>query len=172
MYHNWKYSFRIGTSPLSISTHRTSDVQCHQCCRARGEKLERMTVLSSLAYKQDGYSESLVFLACSKTSKDAATFLCRMTRWQRGPSPKSTASCSTVVSACLILFCSLLIWSPLARLPSMFLFATKISPLLLLLGPGNGYEKLNYIHCWSGHSMFCASKNEHSAGEKRRLHLK
>ena len=39
----------------------------------------------------------------------------------------------------------------------MFLFATKNSILSLLLGPGNGYEKLNYIHRWSGRGMFlCA----------------
>jgi len=36
----------------------------------------------------------------------------------------------------------------------VFLFATKNSPLSLLLGPGNGYEKLNYIHRWSGRGMF------------------
>ena len=53
--------------------------------------------LSYRAYKQDGYS--LVFLACWKTSKDATTsiFLRRRTLWKRGPSPRSTASCSTAV---------------------------------------------------------------------------
>ncbi|TFK50651.1 iron reductase [Heliocybe sulcata] len=45
----------------------------------------------------------------------------------------------------------------LAQLPVVFLFATKNSVLSLLLGPGNGYEKLNYIHRWSGRGMFiCA----------------
>jgi ferric-chelate reductase len=40
----------------------------------------------------------------------------------------------------------------------VFLFATKNSLLSLLLGPGNGYEKLNYIHRWSGRGMFlCAA---------------
>ena len=40
----------------------------------------------------------------------------------------------------------------------MFLFATKNSLLSLLLGPGNGYEKLNYIHRWSGRGLFlCAT---------------
>lgn len=40
----------------------------------------------------------------------------------------------------------------------MFLFATKNSIISLLLGPGNGYEKLNYIHRWSGRGMFlCAT---------------
>lgn len=34
----------------------------------------------------------------------------------------------------------------IAQLPVVFLFATKNSILSLLLGPGNGYEKLNYIH--------------------------
>ena len=42
----------------------------------------------------------------------------------------------------------------LAQLPVVFLFATKNSALSLLLGPGNGYEKLNYIHRWSGRCMF------------------
>lgn len=42
----------------------------------------------------------------------------------------------------------------LAQLPVVFLFATKNSVLSLLLGPGNGYEKLNYIHRWSGRGMF------------------
>ena len=42
----------------------------------------------------------------------------------------------------------------LAQLPIVFLFATKNSILSLLLGPGNGYEKLNYIHRWSGRGMF------------------
>jgi len=42
----------------------------------------------------------------------------------------------------------------LAQFPVVFLFATKNSILSLLLGPGNGYEKLNYIHRWSGRCMF------------------
>ncbi|KAI0295169.1 iron reductase [Multifurca ochricompacta] len=42
----------------------------------------------------------------------------------------------------------------LAQLPIVFLFATKNSLLSLLLGPGNGYEKLNYIHRWSGRGLF------------------
>ncbi|KAF8890942.1 iron reductase [Infundibulicybe gibba] len=42
----------------------------------------------------------------------------------------------------------------IAQLPVVFLFATKNSVLSLLLGPGNGYEKLNYIHRWSGRCMF------------------
>lgn len=45
----------------------------------------------------------------------------------------------------------------LAQLPVVFLFATKNSILSLLLGPGNGYEKLNYIHRWSGRGMFLAA---------------
>ncbi|THH28732.1 hypothetical protein EUX98_g5458 [Antrodiella citrinella] len=45
----------------------------------------------------------------------------------------------------------------LAQLPVVFLFATKNSVLSLLLGPGNGYEKLNYIHRWSGRGMFLAA---------------
>jgi len=45
----------------------------------------------------------------------------------------------------------------LAQLPIVFLFATKNSLLSFLLGPGDGYEKLNYIHRWSGRGMFlCA----------------
>ncbi|KAF8647908.1 hypothetical protein AX16_006440 [Volvariella volvacea WC 439] len=44
-----------------------------------------------------------------------------------------------------------------AQLPLVFLFATKNSILSLLLGPGNGYEKLNFIHRWVGRSIFiCA----------------
>ncbi|EPQ55534.1 iron reductase [Gloeophyllum trabeum ATCC 11539] len=42
----------------------------------------------------------------------------------------------------------------IAQLPVVFLFATKNSILSLLLGPGNGYEKLNYIHKWSGRGAF------------------
>ncbi len=45
----------------------------------------------------------------------------------------------------------------IAQLPLVILFATKNSTLSLLLGPGNGYEKLNYIHRWSGRGLFlCA----------------
>ena len=45
----------------------------------------------------------------------------------------------------------------IAQIPVVFLFATKNSILSLLLGPGNGYEKLNYIHRWSGRGLFlCA----------------
>lgn len=45
----------------------------------------------------------------------------------------------------------------IAQIPVVFLFATKNSLLSLLLGPGNGYEKLNYIHRWSGRGLFlCA----------------
>ncbi|THH15440.1 hypothetical protein EW146_g5043 [Bondarzewia mesenterica] len=42
----------------------------------------------------------------------------------------------------------------IAQLPVVFLFATKNSILSLLLGPGNGYEKLNYVHRWSGRGVF------------------
>ncbi|KAF7980532.1 hypothetical protein HWV62_37663 [Athelia sp. TMB] len=42
----------------------------------------------------------------------------------------------------------------LAQLPVVFLLGTKNSILSLLLGPGHGYEKLNYIHRWSGRVMF------------------
>ncbi|KAJ3860273.1 iron reductase [Lentinula novae-zelandiae] len=42
----------------------------------------------------------------------------------------------------------------LAQLPVVFLFATKNSIVSLLLGPGHGYEKLNYIHRWSGRCLF------------------
>jgi ferric-chelate reductase len=44
----------------------------------------------------------------------------------------------------------------IAQLPIVFLFATKNSVLSLLLGPGNGYERLNYIHRWSGRCMLLA----------------
>jgi len=42
----------------------------------------------------------------------------------------------------------------LAQLPIIFLFATKNSIVSLLMGPGHGYEKLNFIHRWSGRAMF------------------
>lgn len=42
----------------------------------------------------------------------------------------------------------------LAQLPVVFLFGTKNSIVSLLLGPGNGYEKLNYIHRWAGRGLF------------------
>lgn len=42
----------------------------------------------------------------------------------------------------------------LAQFPIVFLFATKNSLVSLLLGPGNGYEKLNFIHRWSGRALF------------------
>lgn len=45
----------------------------------------------------------------------------------------------------------------LAQFPIVFLFGTKNSILSLLLGPGHGYEKLNYIHRWSGRGMFIGS---------------
>ncbi|KAI0312563.1 hypothetical protein OF83DRAFT_1145534 [Amylostereum chailletii] len=41
-----------------------------------------------------------------------------------------------------------------AQLPVVFLFATKNSLLSLVLGPGHGYEKLNYVHRWAGRGMF------------------
>ncbi|KAA1467007.1 iron reductase [Dentipellis sp. KUC8613] len=44
-----------------------------------------------------------------------------------------------------------------AQLPVVFLFATKNSILSLLLGPGHGYEHLNYIHRWSGRGLFLAA---------------
>ncbi|KAG1893580.1 iron reductase [Suillus fuscotomentosus] len=42
----------------------------------------------------------------------------------------------------------------LAQFPVVFLFATKNSILSLLLGPGNGYEKLNFMHRMAGRPMF------------------
>jgi len=42
----------------------------------------------------------------------------------------------------------------LAQFPIVFLFAMKNSVVSLLLGPGNGYERLNFIHRWSGRIMF------------------
>ncbi|KAF9241279.1 iron reductase [Melanogaster broomeanus] len=42
----------------------------------------------------------------------------------------------------------------LAQFPIVFLFATKNSILSLLLGPGNGYEKLNFLHRMAGRLMF------------------
>ncbi|KAF7797826.1 hypothetical protein EIP86_009032 [Pleurotus ostreatoroseus] len=46
----------------------------------------------------------------------------------------------------------------LAQFPVVFLFATKNSVVSLLLGPGNGFEKLNYVHRWAGRGLFiCAA---------------
>lgn len=45
----------------------------------------------------------------------------------------------------------------LAQLPVVFLFATKNSILSVLLGPGNGYERLNFVHRWAGRGMFIAA---------------
>ncbi|KAF9565746.1 hypothetical protein CPC08DRAFT_157968 [Agrocybe pediades] len=45
----------------------------------------------------------------------------------------------------------------IAQLPIIFLFATKNSIVSLILGPGNGYEKLNFVHRWSGRAMFLGS---------------
>ncbi|KAJ7199386.1 ferric reductase like transmembrane component-domain-containing protein, partial [Mycena pura] len=43
----------------------------------------------------------------------------------------------------------------LAQLPPVFLFASKNSPLtMLLLGPGIDYTKLNFIHRWAGRFLF------------------
>ena len=42
----------------------------------------------------------------------------------------------------------------IAQVPVVFLFVTKNSILSLLLGPGNGYEKLNYVHHMAGRLMF------------------
>ncbi|KAI0743320.1 ferric reductase like transmembrane component-domain-containing protein [Irpex lacteus] len=45
----------------------------------------------------------------------------------------------------------------LAQFPVVFLFATKNSIVSFLLGPGNGYERLNYVHRWAGRGLFiCA----------------
>jgi len=45
----------------------------------------------------------------------------------------------------------------LAQLPVVFLFATKNSIISLLLGPGNGYERLNFVHRWAGRGLFLAA---------------
>ncbi|KAJ3576050.1 hypothetical protein NP233_g685 [Leucocoprinus birnbaumii] len=45
----------------------------------------------------------------------------------------------------------------LAQFPVVFLFATKNSIVSLFLGPGNGYEKLNFIHRWAGRGLFVSA---------------
>lgn len=45
----------------------------------------------------------------------------------------------------------------LAQFPVVFLLATKNSLLSLALGPGHGWEKLNYIHRWAGRGMFLSA---------------
>jgi ferric-chelate reductase len=57
----------------------------------------------------------------------------------------------------------------LAQLPVVFLFGTKNSVLSLLLGPGNGYEKLNYLHRWSGRVIFLSALIHGSLWVRNRL---
>jgi ferric-chelate reductase len=45
----------------------------------------------------------------------------------------------------------------LAQLPVVFLLGTKSSVLSFLLGPGAGYEKLNWIHKAAGRGIFLAA---------------
>ncbi|PPQ80497.1 hypothetical protein CVT24_002591, partial [Panaeolus cyanescens] len=46
----------------------------------------------------------------------------------------------------------------LAQLPLVFLLGTKNSALSFLLGPGHGWERLNFLHRWSARAMFlCAT---------------
>ncbi|TDL19804.1 hypothetical protein BD410DRAFT_773506 [Rickenella mellea] len=45
----------------------------------------------------------------------------------------------------------------LSHLPPLFLLSSKNSILSLLLGPGHGWDKLNYLHRWCGRGLFlCA----------------
>ncbi|KAJ3529676.1 hypothetical protein NMY22_g8896 [Coprinellus aureogranulatus] len=44
-----------------------------------------------------------------------------------------------------------------AQIPIVFLFSTKNSIVSLLLGPGHGYEKLSFVHKWSGRGIFLGS---------------
>ncbi|KAJ8518526.1 hypothetical protein ONZ45_g4434 [Pleurotus djamor] len=57
----------------------------------------------------------------------------------------------------------------LAQLPVVILFGTKNSILGLLLGPGNGYERLNFIHRWSGRGMFLAALTHGSLWIRNRV---
>ncbi|KZV60449.1 hypothetical protein PENSPDRAFT_594068 [Peniophora sp. CONT] len=45
----------------------------------------------------------------------------------------------------------------LAQLPPVFLFATKNSLLSILLGGAGAYDKLNYVHRWTGRGLFLAA---------------
>ncbi|KAH8108382.1 iron reductase [Phellopilus nigrolimitatus] len=45
----------------------------------------------------------------------------------------------------------------IAQLPVIFLLSTKNSPLSMLLGAGHGWEKLNFLHRWSGRGAFLAA---------------
>ncbi|KAM6491232.1 Ferric reductase like transmembrane component domain containing protein [Amanita muscaria] len=45
----------------------------------------------------------------------------------------------------------------IAQLPPVFLFATKNSLVSFVLGPGVGYEKLNFIHRWSSRGLLIAA---------------
>ena len=42
----------------------------------------------------------------------------------------------------------------IAQLPVVFLFASKNSVLSLLLGAGNGWERVNFLHRWAGRGLF------------------
>ena len=42
----------------------------------------------------------------------------------------------------------------IAQLPVVFLLASKNSVISLLLGAGNGWEKLNFLHRWAGRGLF------------------
>ncbi|KAF8170760.1 hypothetical protein BJ912DRAFT_1083580 [Pholiota molesta] len=73
------------------------------------------------------------------------------------------AAYSAAVIACIVVDAPLVSNSnragflAIAQLPIVFLFASKNSVVSLLLGPGHGYEKLNFIHRWSGRLMFLAA---------------
>ena len=43
-----------------------------------------------------------------------------------------------------------------AQLPVVFLFSSKNS-IMAFLGPGHGYEKLNFIHRWAGRGIFLSA---------------
>lgn len=45
----------------------------------------------------------------------------------------------------------------LAQLPVVFLLATKNSILSVALGAGHGWEKLNFLHRWSGRGLFLSA---------------
>lgn len=57
-----------------------------------------------------------------------------------------------------------------AQLPVVFLFATKNSPLSLLLGAGRGWEKLNFFHRWAGRGMFISAAIHGSLWIRSYLH--
>ena len=66
------------------------------------------------------------------------------------PNRAGMYQCLLIVSSIFIIFNQASCTCPT---PVIFWLGIKNSIFSLLLGPGNGYEKLNYIHHWSGRCL-------------------